>query len=545
LGPFLYGGGDYEKILGMYRRYWQQFSKYWGYFILVTIGSSFIIGQVVIPGLTWLVQKMMELANIPYLSYTNIVSVILGHPVVAVGLLIILIITLLAAYLQFTIWMAIVANIRAQQNVSIWQLIVERIKDLRRVRFTTMLVTIAYLIVVVPFSKTIFQSELLSKITIPVFILDDMWNSATIWVPIVTFTLLAVFLSIRLITFLPGTINRHETTFEVIVDSWRETKGHFFKIAVKLFASSFLLGLIGAVSRGILYVVQTLLDQHLPAIALGGAVINLMLLEIINQILMVMGVVFIVNIALDEFQGSIVSKSAQTNGVVRFKKLKRSLAVVLVVVIGGAAGVYNFAYFKGALIDPPLVIAHRGVDDQNGVQNTIPALEKTAKEKPDFVEMDIHETKDHQFVVIHDGNLKNLAGVNKKVHDLTLAQLTQLTVSENDQSAKIPSFNDYLAAAEKNHQKLLVEIKTSNEDSPEMVSNFLKLYQKRMLADGNYMHSLSYPVITKVKKQEPQLFSSFILPYNLAFPRTQANAYTMEETTLTQAFMDQAHKRNK
>lgn len=209
MGPFLYGGGDYEKILGMYRRYWQQFSKYWGYFILVTIGSSFIIGQVVIPGLTWLVQKMMELANIPYLSYTNIVSVIIGHPVVAVGLLIILIITLLAAYLQFTIWMAIVANIRAQQNVSIWQLIVERIKDLRRVRFTTMLVTIAYLIVVVPFSKTIFQSELLSKITIPVFILDDMWNSATIWVPIVTFTLLAVFLSIRLITFLPGSINRH------------------------------------------------------------------------------------------------------------------------------------------------------------------------------------------------------------------------------------------------------------------------------------------------------------------------------------------------
>lgn len=39
---------------------------------------------------------------------------------------------------------------------------------------------------------------------------------------------------------------------------------------------------------------------------------------------------------------------------------------------------------------------------KNGVQNTIPAMEATAKSKPDYVEMDIQETKDHQFVVFHD-----------------------------------------------------------------------------------------------------------------------------------------------
>lgn len=534
-----------KKLMGMYRRYWLQFSQHWGYFILVTIGTSVIIGQVIVPVLTWLVQAAMNISNIQYLSYTNIGDVIISHPVFVVVLLLIVVVTLIAAYLQFTFWMMIIANIRVNRNFSTWVILKERISDLKHLRISTMLVTFAYLIVVVPFSKVLFQSELLSKITIPIFILDDMWSSVTIWGPIILITLLAIFLSIKLITFLPGTMNRHDSTVSLLKKSWRETNGHRLKITVKLIASSILLALVGAISRGILYILQTYLDKHMPAIALGGAVTNLMILEIINQFLMAMGIVFIVNIVLDEFDGNIVSQTKSIIKKVRFKKLKRFSAVSLMLIVGISAAAYNYVYFKGALIDPPLVIAHRGVDNQNGVQNTISALEKTAKEKPDFVETDVQETKDHQFVVMHDGNLNKLTGVNKQVHDLTLSELTQLTVSEGGQSAKLASFDDYLAVAEKKHQKLLIEIKTSKQDSPNMVVNFLNKYQSRLLTDGNYIHSLDYSIIKKVTQQDQKLTTSFILPYNLAFPRTSANAYTMEETTLTQNFMDQAHQHGK
>ena len=46
-------------------------------------------------------------------------------------------------------------------------------------------------------------------------------------------------------------------------------------------------------------------------------------------------------------------------------------------------------------------------------QNTVESLEKTAQLKPDLIEMDIQETKDGQFVMMHDANLKGLAGINK------------------------------------------------------------------------------------------------------------------------------------
>ncbi len=35
-------------------------------------------------------------------------------------------------------------------------------------------------------------------------------------------------------------------------------------------------------------------------------------------------------------------------------------------------------------------------------KNTLDSLIETNKAKPDYVEMDIQETKDHQFIVMHD-----------------------------------------------------------------------------------------------------------------------------------------------
>ncbi len=134
----------------------------------------------------------------------------------------------------------------------------------------------------------------------------------------------------------------------------------------------------------------------------------------------------------------------------------------------------SWTYVEGFMDTVPLTISHRGVDEENGVQNTIPAMEATAKSKPDYVEMDIQETKDHQFVVFHDPTLKDLAGIDIPPQKLTLAELTNTVVSENGKKALIPSFDDYLAAAEKVNQKLLVEIKVSPFDSPKMVENFSK-----------------------------------------------------------------------
>ena len=79
--------------------------------------------------------------------------------------------------------------------------------------------------------------------------------------------------------------------------------------------------------------------------------------------------------------------------------------------------------------------------------------------------------------MMHDANIKNLTGVNANPQDLTLEELTKLNISENGYHySKVSSFDDYLNKANELHQKLLIEIKTSRKDSPDMMKHFMEKY---------------------------------------------------------------------
>jgi Glycerophosphoryl diester phosphodiesterase len=188
--------------------------------------------------------------------------------------------------------------------------------------------------------------------------------------------------------------------------------------------------------------------------------------------------------------------------------------------------VYNVSYFKGWLLEPPVTISHRGVDDSNEVQNSIPALEKTAKEKPDYIEMDVQETKDHQFVVYHDSSLKKLAGINKRPAQMTLNELTKVPIHENGYTAHIASFDDYLRAATNAHQKLLVEFKRNSTDTSDFVRLFAKRYGKQLQQNGDMVHSLNYNYIEQSKEYMPKVKASYILSFNLSgVPISRANDF--------------------
>lgn len=75
----------------------------------------------------------------------------------------------------------------------------------------------------------------------------------------------------------------------------------------------------------------------------------------------------------------------------------------------------------------PLIIAHRGASAY-APENTRAAFELARDMGADGFECDVHLSKDGVPVVIHDENLKRLAGLNKRVRDLTCRKLKQLDV---------------------------------------------------------------------------------------------------------------------
>ena len=152
--------------------------------------------------------------------------------------------------------------------------------------------------------------------------------------------------------------------------------------------------------------------------------------------------------------------------------------------------------------------------------------------------MDVQETKDGQFAMMHDANLKNLTGINATPQDLTLDELTNTDIYENGYQTKISSFDAYLERANALNQKLLIEIKTSKKDSPQMMDHFLEKYGATIKKYGHQMQSLDYHVIDKVLAYDSEIPVYFILPYNSVFPRTKATGYTMEYSTLDEYFVN-------
>ncbi|MDQ2233970.1 glycerophosphodiester phosphodiesterase [Ligilactobacillus animalis] len=194
----------------------------------------------------------------------------------------------------------------------------------------------------------------------------------------------------------------------------------------------------------------------------------------------------------------------------------------------------------------PLVISHRGVDGKNGVQNRLPALDKTTHAaKPAYVELDIQETADRRFVVSHDENLRKLAHKNLVIADNSLEQLTQVKLKENGHVAYVTSFDSYLKQAQKLKQPLLVELKINQGTGKKFSEYFCELYGKK-LAKRDAVHSMDLAAINELKQRLPKMQAGYILPFNLfSLAENKADFYSLEYKTATKNFIQTAHANGK
>lgn len=526
----------------MIRKGTKEFFRHWGSYILLIFSLNFLLSWVITPLLRWSASQILALGGVPYLTLTNLLTTFWQHPFVGLGLLVVVFLLVLALYLQFAVLLYGITMIRTTGLLRPVVLLRQVFGRLKRLPISSLGYFALYFFLITPFAALLLRSSLLAKITIPDFIIDFLTDNL-----LYTFLVLLLFATItylgtRFIYFLPQLIVEEQTAKQAFATSWQQTKKSFWHLFGHLVTLNILTLALTLLISATAYLAQTGMDQLSGFWPLLGASFNLSLIEVFLQILTVFDTVLFLLLAMPKLADAPLPTPQKRP---QRRRWVRVLAAAFMSLFALSLMLYNGLFMTGSLTSLPLAISHRGVNGDNGVQNTIPAMADTIKAKPDYIEMDLHETKDHQFVVMHDENLKNLAGVDKAPHELTLAELTQLTVQENGHSAKIPSFDEYLAYADAHQQKLLIEIKTTPQDSPEMLDNFIARYQEDILAHGHRIHSLDYQVVTGLKQKAPQLFVSFILPYNFVYPQTPADAYTMEQTTIDEAFLTQARRQKK
>ncbi|MFD5942241.1 glycerophosphodiester phosphodiesterase family protein [Streptomyces griseus] len=121
--------------------------------------------------------------------------------------------------------------------------------------------------------------------------------------------------------------------------------------------------------------------------------------------------------------------------------------------------------------DAPVVVAHRGASGY-APENTLAAVDAADALGIEWVENDVHRTRDGVLVVLHDNDLKRTTDAEQvypdrapwAVKDFTAAELAKLDAGswfgERFAGARVPTLTQFLSRMERNRQKLLLEIKS-------------------------------------------------------------------------------------
>ena len=466
-----------------------------------------------------------------FISYNNIFAIITSSPLISLAFLVLIVINLLVAYFQICLLFIGARHLLYHEKRTLIEysrkVFQQSFLFMKRLSFCKMAFVFFYVAMLFPFIRKILKIYYLNKIVIPDFIVtyleDKHW---LVGLMIFASAWILLYVSVRLMFALPKILFEKRTVREGVKYSLQKTKKqvlfyawNLLLIIIKTYLFFFLL-------LTPLLIGQIVIDNLTQKESLILGVINFVLIKNIHYM------------ALTYFLVKFVSFLTGEELEIMPRRKKDHLMRWGVM---GCASIFfaleGYIYLEAPVTNTPLVISHRGVSNKNGVQNTVQSLEKTAQLKPDLIEMDVQETKDGQFVMMHDANLKNLAGINARPQDLTLEELTGLDISENGYRTKISSFDDYLNRANELHQRLLIEIKTSKKDSPQMMERFLEKYGTIIKQYGHQMQSLDYHVIDQVLKYDSTIPVYFILPYNSIFPKTKATGYTMEYSTLDEYFV--------
>lgn len=145
-----------------------------------------------------------------------------------------------------------------------------------------------------------------------------------------------------------------------------------------------------------------------------------------------------------------------------------------------------------------LLIAHRGAS-ADATENTLAAFALAAEQGADAVECDVRLTQDGTPVVLHDADLRRLAGRTERVEALTIAELAAVRVGDGQ---LIPTLAEALDWSRRG-LPLVVELKAGPDPSllAECVAPVIRSAADRIVA----VSSFSLSILQRVAERLPDV----------------------------------------
>ena len=195
------------------------------------------------------------------------------------------------------------------------------------------------------------------------------------------------------------------------------------------------------------------------------------------------------------------------------------------------------------------VSAHRGASYMYP-ENTLASFVGAKRLGADYIELDVHKSLDGKLVIVHDDNLKRVAGINKKVENMTYDEIKTVDVGsffkDEFKNERIPLLSEALEFARENNIRLIIEIKKGKENN-DIEQDVIDLVNEYNFKNRCVIASLNYGVIENVKTIDPSFKTVYILGFIIGDINmlTEADVYSIEESSINRNLVNKIHNSGK
>lgn len=482
-------------------------------------------------------ELMMYFAGIHNVTQTNFYN-ILFHPVSLITLIVYILIMAFIMFFEFSFIVFMIYGKFNNKNYSVRTILNKSFNSMKSLIGKQFIFFLAYFITMIPIQNLGLNSVLTQDLYIPKFITEELLKTPSNAIIFLVAMLILIYINFRLFFVIPLTIISRKSLSDSIKESWEITKNHKLEIILIVLMSEVIFTIVSGIivfvviyifeiinSSGNSLILQTLLFTLLQAVFFFFSVMSKLVI-----------VTTLVNIIVDknEVSNEIINLESKEKRKFKYFNTFLTIFTISLIIYNG----YNI-YYTG-VNENVLTIAHRG-DVEYGVENSLEALEGALKNKADYVEMDIVMTKDNKFVVLHDFNLKRLAGINKNIYDMNFDEVVGLEIKQGGFKSHIPSFEEYVKRAKELDVKLLVELKPHGKE-PDNYVDLVIQELKRLGIDKKYkVMSLNKDVMVELNKKEPDIDTGYVIPIQFgSFNNIGVDFYVIEDFSFSNYLLREA-----
>lgn len=212
-----------------------------------------------------------------------------------------------------------------------------------------------------------------------------------------------------------------------------------------------------------------------------------------------------------------------------------------------AAGVLLHVSFALVSLDAQekkiMIQAHRGASGY-APENTMSSFKMALELKADYLELDVHLTKDGHLVILHDETVDRTTDGKGAVKDMTLAEIKKLDAgikyAQKFKGEKVPALDELLKTFS-GKIKFNIEIKGEGCEA-----GVVKLIKKYKIEKDVMVSSFHHEYLQKIKELEPSIVTAGLVMMGPKIKHLKntikANYLNIHESFLTKAIYDKAHE---